>query len=167
MRVENNHHKLQKNTISLAGEFAVLSQLALRGIDVNLTLGNTKSVDILASNPITGSMFRIEVKTTEIASESMPKTLSWIMDSKHESIRDTSLYYCFVTVHVKSHSFRFFIVPSNVVADYVFASHSNWLKKSTVVDNSIRNFRITMDEKLQQVSMPLMGMYENAWHYFQ
>jgi hypothetical protein len=31
---------LDKNLRSLAGEFAVLSQLALRGIDANLTLGH-------------------------------------------------------------------------------------------------------------------------------
>jgi len=41
---------ISKNQISLAGEFAVLSQLALHGFDANLTLGNTKGVDILLSN---------------------------------------------------------------------------------------------------------------------
>ena len=39
--------KISHNQVSLAGEFAVLSQLALRGYDANLTLGNTKGVDIL------------------------------------------------------------------------------------------------------------------------
>lgn len=158
--------KLQKNTISLAGEFAVLSQLALRGIDANLTLGNTKSVDILASNPATGSMFRIEVKTTKIASTKMPKNLSWIMGSKHEQIIDSNLYYCFVTVHLKTNSFRFFVVPSSVVADYVRLSHSHWLEKGNVVDNAIRNFKITTDENAQEVPTPLAAKYENAWHYF-
>ena len=38
---------------SLAGEFAALSQLALRGYDANMTLGRTKAVDILVSNPAT------------------------------------------------------------------------------------------------------------------
>jgi hypothetical protein len=40
---------ISKNQVSLAGEFAVLSQLALRGFDANMTLGNTKGVDILVS----------------------------------------------------------------------------------------------------------------------
>jgi len=48
----------------MSGEFAVLSQLALKGIDANLTLGNTKSVDLIASDPETGKMFRLEVKTS-------------------------------------------------------------------------------------------------------
>jgi hypothetical protein len=41
----SNHHT------SIAGEFAVLCQLALRGYDANMTVGRTKSVDILVSVP--------------------------------------------------------------------------------------------------------------------
>lgn len=43
--------KLNSNNVSLAGEFAVLSQLALRGYLANMTLGNTKGVDILVAEP--------------------------------------------------------------------------------------------------------------------
>jgi hypothetical protein len=32
---------INSNSVSLAGEFAVLSQLALRGLDANMTLGRT------------------------------------------------------------------------------------------------------------------------------
>ncbi len=42
---------LNVNSISLAGEFFTLGQLALRGFDANMTLGHTKSVDILLSAP--------------------------------------------------------------------------------------------------------------------
>ena len=45
--------RINRNSVSLAGEFAALSQLALRGYDANMTLGRTKSVDILVSNPAT------------------------------------------------------------------------------------------------------------------
>ena len=56
-------NKINSNSISLAGEFAVLSQLALRGYDANMTLGNTKGVDILVSNPVNEKMYQLEVKT--------------------------------------------------------------------------------------------------------
>jgi hypothetical protein len=46
--------------LSLAGEFAVLSQLALRGKDTNLILGQ---IDILNSDPETDGMLKLEVKT--------------------------------------------------------------------------------------------------------
>jgi hypothetical protein len=52
-----------KNAVSLAGEFAVLSQLALKNYDANMTLGHTKGVDILVSDPRSGKMYRLEVKT--------------------------------------------------------------------------------------------------------
>ena len=43
--------KLGTNSVSLAGEFAVLSQLALRGYVANMTLGRTKGIDILLADP--------------------------------------------------------------------------------------------------------------------
>ena len=54
---------INSNSVSIAGEFAVLSQLALQGYDANMTLGHTKCVDILVSNPETGKLYQIEVKT--------------------------------------------------------------------------------------------------------
>jgi hypothetical protein len=44
-----------------------LSQLLLRGFVANVTLSNTKGVDILAFNRQTQKMFRIEVKTKNSA----------------------------------------------------------------------------------------------------
>jgi hypothetical protein len=45
--------RISPNSVALAGEFAALSRLALWGYDANMTLGRTKSVDILVSNPRT------------------------------------------------------------------------------------------------------------------
>ena len=61
--------KPNPNSIALAGEFATLSQLALRGYDANLTLGNTKNVDILVSDPESGRMNKLEVKTSSYLSK--------------------------------------------------------------------------------------------------
>ena len=55
--------KRDKNSVSLAGEFAVLSQLALQNLNASMTLGHTKGVDILISDPAK-RMYRLEVKTT-------------------------------------------------------------------------------------------------------
>lgn len=107
----------------LAREFAVLSQLALRGIDANMTLGHTKGVDILASDQSTGKMFKIEVKTSLASKPSHSKLFghgfTWIMGDKHEAISDLHLFYCFVNIEKEANSFRFFIVPSQLVTMYV------------------------------------------------
>ena len=115
---------INKNSVSLAGEFAVLSQLALRGYDANMTLGHTKGVDILVHSPEKGRLYKLEVKTTFPSNRNNEpsvgkvhgKTIDgWMMSQKHESINDPALFYCFVSIPHGDGAFRFFIVPSKVV----------------------------------------------------
>lgn len=166
--------ELNKNSVSLAGEFAVLSQLTLRGFDANLTLGNTKSVDILASDPKTGKMFKLEVKTSYAGKPSHSKmfghTLSWMMGEKHEKIFDPNLFYCFVNIEKETNLFRFFIVPSKVVANYVKNQHEYWLQNTEGLtqkdlDITMRNFRIGVDNDGYQIPTPLSKDYEDNWNF--
>jgi hypothetical protein len=168
------------NAVSLAGEFAVLSQLALRNFDANMTLGHTKSVDILVSDPATRKMYKLEVKTTR---QSRKKDMSesrvhgkfldcWMMDKKHESVIDPSLFYCFVIIveRGKEHIFRFFIVPSKIVARYVKEQHQHWLKIKekeglVVKDTAMRLFRIGLMGEEYPVAMPLVESYEDNWNF--
>ena len=120
-----------KNSLALAGEFAVLSELALRGYDANMTLGHTKGVDILVSNPRTNKMFKLEVKTTYRDSKKDWRTSKdsgkfvdqWLMSKKHETIRDPNLFYCFALYLARKRVFQFYIVPSKVVANSVKVGH--------------------------------------------
>ena len=126
---------INSNSVSLAGEFAVLSQLALHGYDANMTLGHTKGVDILVSNPNTGRMMKLEVKTNFRSSRSGGGNSklfggflsAWMMNEKHEEMRDPTLFYCFVNISEDTKLFRYFIVPSPIVADYVSRQHQLWL----------------------------------------
>jgi len=166
----NNKIVLNKNSISLAGEFAILSQLSLRGFDANLTLGHTKGVDILISDPNTGKMFKMEVKTkfgnNTFTSELFGRNLEWIMSIKHETISYNDLFYCFVNIHKETLDFRFFIVPSMIVAKYVKEHHRYWLKVrgDVVKDNPIRIFRLGLDNAMVEKSVPLAVNYENQWN---
>jgi hypothetical protein len=100
---------INNNSVALTGEFAVLSQLALRGYDANMTLGRTKSVDILVSNPETGKMHQLEVKTNfrntrNQLSESKVhgKTLSgWMMSEKHETT-ESPIYFTASSIFQKA-----------------------------------------------------------------
>jgi hypothetical protein len=141
--------EISHNSIAIAGEFAVLSQLVLRGFDANMTLGNTKCVDILVADPLTGNMFKIEVKTHYSHAPSHSTlfgyTLDWIMSEKHESLIASNLFYIFVSIAKEANSFRFFIVPSEVVAKYVKEQHEYWKATRTNEvsgDNTVRRFRI-------------------------
>ncbi|MFH1047238.1 MAG: hypothetical protein V1738_02945 [Patescibacteria group bacterium] len=159
-----------KNSISLAGEFLVLSHLSLRGYIATLTLGHTKGVDILLSNPETGKLFKLEVKTTTGSphkSKHYGLNIGWHMSEKHESITDKNLFYCFVQLeNAKPDNPRFFIVPSVTVAkkvkeddDFYYALEH----KNPVRHTEMRWFFIGLDDEARGLPM---AEYENNWSYF-
>ncbi len=166
--------KISPNSVSLAGEFAVLSQLALRGYDANMTLGHTKNVDILVSNPRNGKMYKLEVKTNfrdirtkPSASKIFGKYESdWIMHAKHEKVFESNLFYCFVTIGKQGSAFRFFIVPSKIVAKYILMEHALWLKKTkTGKDSDMRLFRIGIRGEKYAIPTATVKDYENNWDF--
>lgn len=147
--------KINKNQISLAGEFAVLSKLSLLGFDANLTLGNTKGVDILASNPATGKMFKIEVKTSLKKgnyvknSKDFGSNIEWLLGEGSETNSDKNLFYVFVIL-AEDGGQRFFIVPSSKVSEYCKREHQVWLSgKGKRKTGGIRTFRIGVDPKFK------------------
>jgi hypothetical protein len=160
---------------SIAGEFAVLSQLSLKGYDANLTVGRAKSVDILVSDPTTGQMYRLEVKTNWQSSRSAggsPKLFgkyvsAWIMNVKHETISDPLLFYCFVNISPDAKTFRFFVVPSHVVSGYVKAQHQLWLKANHnhSKENKMRTFRIGTATEKYPILTPCIEQWENNWEF--
>jgi hypothetical protein len=171
--------KINANCVSLAGEFAVLSQLALRGYDANMTLGRTKSVDILVSNPANGQMHQLEVKTNFkndpkkgiSRSKIWGNFLSgWIMHKKHETNISPTLFYCFVNISKDTNLFKFYVVPSNLVAKYVKEQHALWLKVNrddgkVVNDSDMRVFRIGQQNQKYPISTPTAEQYENNWGF--
>jgi hypothetical protein len=173
--------KKDNNSVSLAGEFAVLSQLALQEFDASMTLGHTKGVDILVSHPGTKRMYRLEVKTkyrTSPKEAHVSKVFGtvkgeWIMDEKHESLIDSSLFYCFVIINTVDSTLQFYIVPSKVVARYVEKEHKHWLKVKSkegkkVKDTKMRVFRIGFKGNEYPLATPLAELaetYENNWEF--
>ena len=74
--------KISPNSLALTGEYLVLARLTLCGYIATLTLGNTKSVDILLSNEKTKRVFRLEVKTTSngpTKSRYFGTNIEWLM----------------------------------------------------------------------------------------
>jgi len=165
--------KINGVNISLAGEFAVLSQLALRGYDANMTLGNTKGVDILVSDPKSEKMFRLEVKTTRNRSYRSRNYgyvfCSWIMDIKHENITDEKLFYCFVNILEETGEFKFYIIPSKAVAQYVKDAQELFCKvrerTQKQIKHPMRLFQIGKKGEEYPINMPLAEDYENNWDF--
>lgn len=162
---------ISKNQIGLAGEFAVLSQLALRGYDANMTLGNTKSVDILLSHPETKNMYKLEVKThydnhSYVSADFGHVEAHWRMGDKHETINDPTLFYCFVSILQSTHSFDFYIIPSAVVAKFIQESHKYLLSgKDTRNDSKMRSFMLGKKGGEYKLDMPIAEDYKGKWDF--
>jgi hypothetical protein len=61
--VKSKQETITKDTLSLAGEFAVASELCKRGKYAQLTLGNRKRTDLLVDNE--KALLRVEVKSKQ------------------------------------------------------------------------------------------------------
>ena len=157
---------LSKNGIALAGEFAVLSQLLLRGFDANMTLGNTKAVDILAVYPGSRRVFKLQVKTALRNSQARSQRyLSWVMSDKNEHDVDLDLFYCLVSIDRSTYQYRFFILHSSTVALYLKHSHEHFLLDPRHVDNLVRQFRLALEDTDYPIHTPLAKEHENLWGF--
>lgn len=162
--------KINKNQISLAGEFAVLSKLSFLGFDASLTLGNTKGVDILVFNPKTENMLRVEVKTSFKTGNYIKNLkdwgpcIEWILGESAERNNSKDLFYVFVILDEKQNQ-RFFILPSKIISEYCKKEHLHWLagdkKRKT---SGMRTFRIGTDVNFKYpIKTQLISEYENNW----
>ena len=152
------------------------SQLALRGYVANMTLGHTKGIDILVAQPSGGRMLKLEVKTNYRSTRSGGTksrdwghfVSGWMMSEKHERMKDPHLFYCFVNINEDRKSFRFFIVPSAIVADYLERQHKYWLAnaaKGKRKDNPLRQFRLGRDGEEYTIPTPTIEQYEDNWDF--
>lgn len=154
---------MDKSQTGLAGAFSTLGQLTRKGLVAPLTLGNTKGVDILVTNKDLNRLYKVEVK----ASTSKPNKdrlfgdgyfYSWAMSKKHEQLIDKHLKYCFLALQAEDQLPLFFLVESQVVAEYLKWQHQFWLAgDSTRNDSSMRVFRIPVEDPEN---------YQNNWRLF-
>lgn len=89
---------------------------------------------------------------------------AWMMNEKHEAMRDPNLFYCFVNISEDTKQFRFFVVLSRVVADYVKKKHRHWLdEKETYRDSTMRKFQIGYVNEKYPIPTPIADEYEDKW----
>ena len=123
-------------------------------------------------------MYKLEVKTNYRNSRNNPQVSkvhgkavsTWIMSKKHEDTKDPDLFYCFVNIGKRTNEFRFYIVPSTVVARYVKEEHDLWLKAKKeegkkVKDAAMRIFRIGLKGEKYSITTPTTERYENNWSF--
>jgi hypothetical protein len=108
----------------VSGEYYVAAELSRRGYLAAITLRNSKGVDIICSNGDATKSVQIQVKTRT------GERRSWIMNKKGENYHSKNLFYVFVNLSEDIDIPPIFsIVPSKVVASFIYKGHRKWLKK--------------------------------------
>lgn len=146
----------------VAGEHYVMYRLLKLGHLAALTPTGAKGVDILISDAEGGQLAAIQVKTS-----SDRVTIGWRMDEKHEAMRNPRLFYCFLDPGVGEPTC--YIVPSEVVADHVYATHRAWLAGTPKRGNQrkngpMRKMHLTFRHApLEAYPDGWMNQYKEAW----
>ena len=136
--------KLSSIQTGVAGEYFVAGELSRRGYVASITLRNTRSIDILASNEDATKSVGIQVKTSK------GRSASWMLSKKAETLVGDNLFYVFVRLPAEGMP-EFYVVPRNEVARQVRESHREWLATpgragQQHVDSDVRKFT-DLDEK--------------------
>jgi hypothetical protein len=147
--MQQNTNKLTKGLTGIAGEYFVAAELSRRGYMASILLRNNDSIDIHASNPLSGKIYAIQVKTSQSVKN------NWPLGEKAENFRGDNVFYIFVSFKSIEERPSYYIVPSEVVADYVKNDHKKWLdtpgkKGQPHKDNSMRNFKDATDKYLEK-----------------
>lgn len=93
----------------MAGEFLVAGKLFKRGLQVSVTLGNAKSIDLLAYNPKTKRNFNVQVKTLRFKN---------CFPIRKENVTAND-FYIFVILNKADQDEEFFILPGQTILDNI------------------------------------------------
>ena len=143
--------KLESVAVGVTGEYYVAGELSHRGYISSITLRNTLGIDIIVSNKEGTKSATIQVKSTQ-----NNKKNSWILTQKSEDFFSDNHFYIFVNLNEPGIRPKFFVVPSEVVAQYISTSHKNWLNKPG------RNGQQHNDNQMRRFD-DLEGQYLEAW----
>lgn len=144
--------KLESVAVGVTGEYYVAGELSHRGYISSITLRNTRGIDIIVSNKEGTKSATIQVKSTQ-----NNKKNSWILTQKSEDFFSENHFYIFVNLDEPGIRPKFFVVPSEVVAQYISTSHKNWLNKPG------KNGQQHNDNQMRRFD-DLEGQYLEAWN---
>lgn len=165
MKKKTNYNITNYNIIGATGEFFVAAEISKRGAIATLTLKNTPSIDVLATNAKKGTFANIQVKTRGIDNNQGWK-LSKTVDNKSKI---KNHFYVFVNLKENNELNEYYIIPHNEYANFSTKKHQRWLKGTDRngnphKDNPVRNFK-PEKEKLSpyKEDVKLGKKYKNKW----
>jgi hypothetical protein len=144
--------KLSTARTGSAGAFYVSAQLAQRGWDTSLTIGNTPRTDVLAQHATHQRLVAVQCKTS---TGSQDFVLSVGCESPSPPGRDE--WFVLTTLGEPEVRPEFYVVPRNVISAYLHVGHRAWLR-GTAKDGSPRR-----DNSMRNVELKMIQGYRERW----
>lgn len=104
-----------------SGEYFVAAELSRRGILAALTMGNSRGVDLIASDVSGSRSVSIQVKTNQHTKR------SWVLSSHADELSSPNYFYVFVNLNGEDGMPSFHVVPSSIVSKYCSGRHKAWI----------------------------------------
>lgn len=147
---------MKKGIIGVAGEYFVAAELSQMGIIATLTLKNTPSIDILATNLETGKFANIQVKTMSLNNKQ-----GWRLSSKdEEKSKIKNYFYIMVNLQEIGKLPEYYIIPQKKLADLLYNDHREWLSGNVKrKDTTMRIFDPYRRKSQKEFGEP----YKNNW----
>ena len=113
---ENKYDKPNSTILGAAGEHYVMSQLLRRNMIAALAPAGVPNADIVVTDKLGHRLCAVQVKVRrDIGADG-----GWHMGQKHEKIRSSNLFYCFVDFGKSlTDQPRTWVVPNEIVAMFV------------------------------------------------
>jgi len=105
MTKESHTRRADSQISGMAGEFLVAGKLFKRRMQVSVTMGNAKAIDLFAHNPRTDRTFNVQVKTLRKRN---------YFPMRREDIKRGHIYV-FVILNGQDQDEEFFIVPGELI----------------------------------------------------
>lgn len=158
------------NLFGVAGEHYVLSEMLRRGYIAALAPAGVPNTDIVVTDIEGSRLFAIQVKTRS----GKGADGGWHMGDKHEHIRGSRLFYCFVDFQADFETKpQVYVVPSIVVADVLTASHIKWLgtpgragqaRQDGKMRRFVPNYERIFGAMGNTYPAGWLSTYQGAWH---
>jgi len=151
---------MKKGIIGVAGEYFVAAELSQMGIVATLTLKNTPSIDILATNLETGKFANIQVKTMSVHNKE-----GWRLGKKDEEKSNIkNHYYILVNLQGSGEQPEYYVFPQKILAEQVYAIHRKWLSHPKKDGGKRKDTDIRCYDPYRQRDQEEFGRkYKNNW----
>lgn len=157
----NEPQKIPTALVGAAGEHYVLYKLFKQGLRAGRPPEGTPEVDLLVLDEQRNVVISLQVKTRIRGSDG-----GWHMSAKHEKVTSGRLLYVFVDLQLDNPAC--YVIPSKVVARYLFLDHSTWLAAPGVKgqkhnDTNMRRVRPFSKFASAEFSETWMDEYFERW----